>query len=70
MPGKSAPKDWDFAAPESILKAAGGEITNLDNQELSYGKTNFNQGGIIVATNNRKTHGNISCEIKQNIEKD
>ena len=24
LPGKSAPKDWDFAAPEAILKAAGG----------------------------------------------
>jgi len=34
LPGKSSPKDWDFAAPESILKAAGGAITNLDNQEL------------------------------------
>ena len=34
LPGKSSPKDWDFAAPESILKAAGGAITNLDNEEL------------------------------------
>jgi len=68
LPGKSSPKDWDFAAPESILKAAGGEITNLDNQQLSYGKNNFNQPGIIVATNNAKTHGNICCEIKKIIE--
>ena len=68
LPGKSSPKDWDFAAPESILKAAGGKITNLDNQELSYGKNNFNQGGIIVATNNKKTHRNICCEIKKIIE--
>ena len=37
LPGKSSPKDWDFAAPESILKAAGGAITNLDNEEpVSY----------------------------------
>ena len=34
LPGKSSPKDWDFAAPEAILKAAGGAITNLDNEEL------------------------------------
>ena len=68
LPGESSPKDWDFAAPESILKSAGGKITNIDNQELSYGKINFNQGGIIVATNNRKTHGNICCEIKKIIE--
>ena len=68
LPGKSSPKDWDFAAPESILKAAGGAITNLDNQELSYGKNSFEQGGIIVATNNRKTHGSICLEIKKIIE--
>ena len=69
LPGKSSPKDWDFAAPESILKAAGGAITNLDNKELTYGLTSFQQGGSIVATNNRKTHGSICLEIKKIIEK-
>ena len=69
LPGKSSPKDWDFAAPESILKAAGGAISNLDNQELSYGKANFEHGGIIVATNNRNTHGRICLEIKKIIDK-
>ena len=68
LPGKSSPKDWDFAAPESILKAAGGAITNLDNQGLSYGKTSFEQGGIIVATNDKETHGSICFEIKKIIE--
>ncbi len=68
LPGKSAPKDWDFAAPESILKSAGGAITNIDNEELSYGRKNFEQGGIIVATNNRNTHGSICLEIKKIIE--
>ena len=65
LPGKSSPKDWDFAAPESILKAAGGAITNLDNQELSYGKTSYHQGGIIVATNDKKNHSSICLEIKK-----
>ena len=68
LPGKSAPKDWDFAAPESILNAAGGAITNLDNQGLSYGTTSFEQGGIIVATSDKKTHGSICFEIKKIIE--
>ena len=68
LPGKSSPKDWDFAAPAAILKAAGGEITSLDNKELSYGKAGFEQGGIIVATNNKKTHGSICLEIKKIIE--
>ena len=68
LPGKSSPKDWDFAAPETILKAAGGAITNLDNQELTYGQTKFQQGGIIVATGNKNTHGSICLEIKKIIE--
>ncbi len=68
LPGKSSPKDWDFAAPESILKEAGGAITNLDNQELTYGKTDFQQGGVIIATSNKNTHGSICLEIKKIIE--
>ncbi len=69
LPGKSSPKDWDFAAPEAILKAAGGAITNLDNQELSYGKFNFEQSGIIVASNNAHNHQKICLSIKEIIEK-
>ena len=68
LPGKSSPKDWDFAAPESILYGAGGAITNLDNQELTYGQTGFKQEGIIVATSDRNTHGSICLEIKKIIE--
>ncbi len=69
LPGKSSPKDWDFAAPEAILKAAGGVITNLDNQELIYGNSNFEQGGIIVASNNIDYHEDICAEIKEIIKK-
>ena len=64
LPGKSAPKDWDFAAPAAIIKSAGGAITNLDNQELLYGKPNFEQRGIIVATNDCLNHKKICSEIK------
>ena len=63
MPGKSSPKDWDFAAPEAILKASGGAITNLDNSALSYGNLNFEQTGVIVASNNFQNHENICLEI-------
>ncbi len=69
LPGKSSPKDWDFAAPEAILKAAGGAITNLDNEALSYGKSNFEQGGVIIASNNYLVHSKICLEIKEIIEK-
>ena len=69
LPGKSSPKDWDFAAPEAILRAAGGAITNLDNEELSYGNSNFQKGGIIIASNNRHTHKKVCLEIKEIIMK-
>ena len=69
LPDKSSPKDWDFSAPEAILKAAGGAITNLDNEELFYGEGNFEQGGIIIASNNYLLHENICLEIKRIIEK-
>ncbi len=65
LPGKSSPKDWDFAAPEAILRAAGGSITNLDNKELSYGNANFSQDGIIIASNNKHKHKSICLEIKE-----
>ena len=69
LPGKSSPKDWDFAAPEAILKAGGGAITNLDNKELFYCKSNFDQGGIIIASNNYLKHESICLEIKEIIKK-
>ena len=68
LPGKSSPRDWDFASPEAILKASGGTITNLDYAELSYGKSNFEQGGIIIASNNLHNHKSICLEIKEIID--
>ena len=69
MPGKSSPKDWDFAAPEAILKAAGGAITKINKDELLYGKNNFKQEGIIIASNNSNTHKEICDEIRNIITK-
>ncbi len=69
MPEGSSPKDWDFAAPEAILKAAGGAITNIYNEELVYGASNFRQGGIIVASNNCINQMKICSEIRQILEK-
>ena len=69
LPGKSAPKDWDFAAPEAILKAAGGSITNIDNNDLVYGKTDLKHPGIIVASNKKRNHKKICSQIKEIIER-
>ena len=68
LPGKTAPKDWDFAAPEAILKAAGGSITNVDNEDLVYGRTDLKHSGIIIASNNKENHKRICSEVKAIIE--
>ena len=68
LPGKSAPKDWDFAAPEAILKAAGGSITDIDNKDLVYGSTDLKHSGIIIASNNKKNHKRICSQVKEIIE--
>jgi len=69
LPDKSAPKDWDFAAPEAILKAAGGSITNIDNEALVYGRNNLEHPGIIIATNRRHNHKKICEQIKVIVQK-
>ena len=68
LPNQSSPKDWDFAAPEAILKAAGGAITNLDNKELIYNKASFEQRGIIIASNKKNEHGKICLQLKEIIK--
>ena len=69
LPGESSPKDWDFSAPAAALKAAGGAITNLHNEELTYGNSNFEQSGIIIATSNYLNHEKICLQIKEVINK-
>ena len=69
LPGKTSPKDWDFAAPEAVLLAAGGAITNLQNEKISYGKSNFEQGGILIASNNNQIHEELCSEVKEIIKK-
>jgi 3'(2'), 5'-bisphosphate nucleotidase len=49
--GKSAPKDWDFAAPDLILTEAGGQVTGFDGQPLVYNKADVSLWGGILASN-------------------
>ena len=70
LPGKSCPKDWDFGAPEAILKAAGGNITYINNEELIYNGDRFEQQGLIVASSDKKIHEDVCNKIKEIIELD
>ena len=69
LPGKSSPKDWDFAAPEAILKAAGGSITNIDNSSLVYGRNDLQHSGVIIASNGKQNHKKICSQLREIIEK-
>ena len=69
LPGKSAPKDWDFAAPEAILRAAGGTITDIDNNDLVYGSDDLQHPGIIIASNNKQSHKRVCYQIREIINK-
>ncbi|NJN86129.1 MAG: 3'(2'),5'-bisphosphate nucleotidase CysQ [Leptolyngbyaceae cyanobacterium SL_7_1] len=51
LSGKSAPKDWDMAAPELILTEAGGQFTRADGSSLRYNTGDVNQWGCLVASN-------------------
>jgi len=64
LSGQSSPKDWDFAAPEALLRSAGGMITNIDNEELKYNNHKFEQKGLIIASNDKDNHMNVCRQIK------
>ncbi|OKH26093.1 3'(2'),5'-bisphosphate nucleotidase CysQ [Hydrococcus rivularis NIES-593] len=51
LSGKSAPKDWDFAAPELILTEAGGKFTHFNGDPLTYNKGDVRQWGGLLASN-------------------
>jgi 3'(2'), 5'-bisphosphate nucleotidase len=51
LSGKSAPKDWDMAAPELVLTEAGGQFTRFDGSPLRYNTGDPNQWGGLIATN-------------------
>jgi 3'(2'), 5'-bisphosphate nucleotidase len=50
LSGTSAPKDWDLAAPELILTAAGGKFTHQDGTPLQYNQGDVTQWGCAIAS--------------------
>lgn len=60
LSGRSAPKDWDIAAPELILTEAGGKFTHFDCTALKYNTGDINQWGGLLASNGQ--HHEILCQ--------
>jgi 3'(2'), 5'-bisphosphate nucleotidase len=54
LSGKSAPKDWDMAAPELILTEAGGQFTHFSGNPLRYNTGDVNQWGGLIASNGHR----------------
>ncbi|MFM9087815.1 MAG: 3'(2'),5'-bisphosphate nucleotidase CysQ, partial [Cyanobium sp.] len=50
LSGKSAPKDWDMAAPEAVLRAAGGAFSHADGRSLTYNSGDVRQAGCLIAS--------------------
>lgn len=60
LSGKSAPKDWDIAAPELILTEAGGKFTHFDGTPLQYNTGDINQWGGLLASTSQ--HHEVLCQ--------
>jgi len=41
--------EWDTAAGHAVLEAAGGRVTNLDGEDLRYGKPGFANPPLVAA---------------------
>ncbi|MBE9215312.1 3'(2'),5'-bisphosphate nucleotidase CysQ [Plectonema cf. radiosum LEGE 06105] len=67
LSGKSAPKDWDIAAPELILTEAGGKYTHFDETPLQYNTGDINQWGGLLASNG-KCHEMLCQEAQRILE--
>jgi 3'(2'), 5'-bisphosphate nucleotidase len=58
LSGRTAPKDWDMAAPEAVLLAAGGAFSHADGRPLIYNDERHLQAGCLIAS-----HGPVHGEI-------
>jgi 3'(2'), 5'-bisphosphate nucleotidase len=58
LSGRSAPKDWDMAAPEALLRAAGGRFSHADGRPLTYNTGDVRQAGCLIAS-----HGPCHVEL-------
>lgn len=64
LSGKSAPKDWDMAAPELILTEAGGQFTRVDGTPLKYNTGDVNQWGALIASNGH-CHSDLCTQVER-----
>ena len=44
--------EWDIAAGQAILEHAGGTVTDLNGDEVQYGKPKFKNPSLILKSKN------------------
>ena len=67
LSGETAPKDWDMAAPEALLRSAGGEFTHADLSSMTYNTGDIHQWGCLIASNGLN-HSLVCKKIFQQIK--
>jgi 3'(2'), 5'-bisphosphate nucleotidase len=60
-------KEWDICAPEAVLRAAGGEMTDCWGNPLIYNKRDVRAHNGIIATNNT-IHSRIMETVSRIVE--
>ena len=60
--GKTAPKDWDVAAPAFVLEEAGGKFCRINEESFKYLNSNYEQTGCLIAARDKKLHSHI-CDV-------
>ena len=60
--GKTSPKDWDLAAPHSLMSNASCSFTYVSGSEINYDKSDYLQKGCIVASTLAKRKHIEVCE--------
>ena len=66
---KTSPKDWDVAAPHSLIKNARCQFTYVSGNELTYMGNNFEQKGCLIASTLPQTEHLKICERVKSIIK-
>jgi len=49
--------EWDIAAGHAILKHSGGSVTDFENNEILYGKKDFQNPSLILKSKKLISHG-------------
>ena len=66
---KTAPKDWDIAAPQMLMNSANFNFTYVSGDEINYSKEEYQQKGCLVAsTLSRNEHLRVCKKIYEIIK--